>query len=354
MRYIFKLISFIIVLFVIACSQGDEDAKPLKQIDFDIVKQYQNDDGSIKAFVSYQREEFSIAEKLQINLEIHKTGDAIVIFPKEEDFRLDKLSISRIGSLDRETADGADILKRRITLLPEEMGNASIDSIRIRYTLGDEDQVLETDPISFTIVSFTGKPSESVMFEDKLQPESLQLDYSGLWLVLIIFGIVIVVGVCVFLLVVYLKRRSLSETPEEVIPAHINALKKLDELEAEELAEKGEIGEFHRRLSLILREYIENRFDIRAPEQTTEEFMLEMSTTRKISDEHKALLKDYLTQCDLIKFAKFRPPIDYHKEAMNRARTFIETTAEEESIEDRADEVEIGKTEYEEKEVRKA
>ncbi len=354
MRNIFKLITFTMVLLVIACSQSDDSSKQLEQVDFDIVKQYQNSDGSIKAFVSYQREEFSIAEKLQINLELHKTGDSIVIFPKEEDFTLDKLSISRIGSLDRETVDGVDILKRRITLLPEEMGDASIESIRIRYTIGDEEQVLETDPISFTIVSFTGKPAESVEFEVKLQPESLQFDYSSLWLVLIIVGIVVVVGGVVFLLVVYLKKRGFGETAEEVIPAHIVALKKLDELEAEELAEKGEIGEFHRRLSLILREYIENLFDIRASEQTTEEFMLEMSTTQKITDEHKALLKDYLTQCDLIKFAKFRPPIDYHKEAMNRARTFIEATAEEVRVDDRANEAGIASIDNEEKEVRQA
>ncbi len=353
-RYTIIIFFLLSIFLVIGCSNSDKNTSDNNREKFDIVKQFQSEDGNIQTFVSYKREEISVAEKLNISIEIHKTSDTIVIFPKEKDFILDKLSIDRIGSLERDTENGTDILKKQITIIPEELGEASIDSIIIRYTLEDKEMSFKTSPIQFDIVSFTGKPADSVEFEEKLQPESIQYDYSILITWLIIGGIAIIIIIGVILLIIYFRKRNKSDTALEIIPAHIIALKELNDLEEKELAEKGHIGEFHHRLSVILRDYIENRFDIRAPEQTTEEFMQEMSTTKRIGEEHKDLLKEYLTQCDLIKFAKFRPPIQYHKEAMNRARTFIEATAENQLKEDSFDDKKSNIIQNEEKEVSKA
>ena len=40
---------------------------------------------------------------------------------------------------------------------------------------------------------------------------------------------------------------------------------------------KGRIKEFYERISNILRHYIEHRFDLHAPERTTEEFLYELN-----------------------------------------------------------------------------
>ena len=44
-----------------------------------------------------------------------------------------------------------------------------------------------------------------------------------------------------------------------------------------------------------------------APERTTEEFLYELQATTLLTPEQKSSLGDFLTNCDLVKFAKYEP-----------------------------------------------
>jgi hypothetical protein len=90
-------------------------------------------------------------------------------------------------------------------------------------------------------------------------------------------------------------------------PPHEVALKALQELLARGWIEEGRIEPFYVELSCIVRRYIEDRFRLRAPEQTTEEFIREAVSSRLLSQEHQMLTRDFLEQCDLVKFARYEP-----------------------------------------------
>lgn len=71
-------------------------------------------------------------------------------------------------------------------------------------------------------------------------------------------------------------------------------------------------------VSEAARKYLEDRFGLRAPERTTEEFLAELSGSVALDGRHKELLADFLTRCDLVKFARAvvdRPEL----EALHRA-----------------------------------
>ena len=93
-----------------------------------------------------------------------------------------------------------------------------------------------------------------------------------------------------------------------------------------------EIKLFHLRISDILRRYIENRFGVRAPEQTTEEFLTAASGIRlhekAILGNNRPLLADFLTHCDLVKFARHEPTRDECEKTVSLCREFIEQTKE--------------------------
>ena len=57
-------------------------------------------------------------------------------------------------------------------------------------------------------------------------------------------------------------------------------------------------------VSEAARNYLEGRFGLRAPERTTEEFLAELSGSVALDGRHKELLADFLTRCDLVKFAR--------------------------------------------------
>jgi len=98
------------------------------------------------------------------------------------------------------------------------------------------------------------------------------------------------------------KRRA--EIPAEIVlPPHVRARQKL----AAALALISQPEPFVVAVSGALRVYLEERFDFRAPERTTEEFLYELGDTPLLSKRQKESLSDFLQACDLVKFAKYEP-----------------------------------------------
>jgi len=87
------------------------------------------------------------------------------------------------------------------------------------------------------------------------------------------------------------------QSPEEVAHAALALLL------AENLPGRGLVKEFYLRLTGIVRQYVEDTTGIRAPEQTTEEFLRDMRTRAVFPPERSARLADFLEAADLVKYA---------------------------------------------------
>jgi hypothetical protein len=87
-----------------------------------------------------------------------------------------------------------------------------------------------------------------------------------------------------------------------VMRPHEIALQYLEE--ARELIDPDHAREYCFEVSKIIRRYIEERFNIHAPQLTTEEFLHELAESPEaLLASHRALLGDFLQHCDLAKFA---------------------------------------------------
>ncbi len=82
------------------------------------------------------------------------------------------------------------------------------------------------------------------------------------------------------------------------------AYESLKSLNAENLPAQGRIKEYYIRLSGIVRRYIEDQFNVRAPEMTTAEFLLSLKMVRWLSAGSRDALEEFLKCCDMVKFAK--------------------------------------------------
>ena len=85
------------------------------------------------------------------------------------------------------------------------------------------------------------------------------------------------------------------------------------------LALLGQPREFCIAVSDTVRWYLEGRFDFRAPERTTEEFLIELKGSSLLMPDQKESLGDFLNYCDLVKFAKFLPAADQAESALEEA-----------------------------------
>lgn len=121
----------------------------------------------------------------------------------------------------------------------------------------------------------------------------------------------------------YFKRSAPLPAP---VPAWDKALAELDRLASAPVGTEAEIKQFYFLLSGIIRLYIEERFNIRAPEMTTEEFMERVRVSPDLSASQRDFLGQFLNISDMVKFARHEPTASDRAEAMAFARRFVQGT----------------------------
>ena len=110
------------------------------------------------------------------------------------------------------------------------------------------------------------------------------------------------------------------------IPPHEIALNALADLRQKGWIEALKIEPFYVALSGIVRRYLEARFGLRAPERTTEEFIRDALTSKRLSDAHRDLVAGFLEQSDLVKFARHAPGQSDMHNALDSAERLVRET----------------------------
>ncbi len=149
------------------------------------------------------------------------------------------------------------------------------------------------------------------------------------WTYIYIFLAALAVIIIIILFFKFLKKRKKTEqaiTPPR--PAHETALEALRNLMGKNYLKDGRVREYYFELSDIVRHYVENRFQLRAPEMTTEEFLVTMQNSNILNDGQKNILKEFLSHCDMVKFAKYLPDAKEVETSYESAKSFIEETKE--------------------------
>ncbi|MGB0716376.1 MAG: hypothetical protein ACPGXK_10885 [Phycisphaerae bacterium] len=114
--------------------------------------------------------------------------------------------------------------------------------------------------------------------------------------------------------------------PAPIMPAHEWARAALQELVEQRLIEKGQVKEFHYRVSFIVRGYIERRYDVLAGEMTTEEFLATIIADRRFGPEITAELRAFHDACDLVKYARHESSAEESQSLVRAAETFVDKT----------------------------
>jgi hypothetical protein len=81
------------------------------------------------------------------------------------------------------------------------------------------------------------------------------------------------------------------------------------------------------KLTDIVRGYLEKRFSLHAPRQTTYEFLKDLNNSGGIlAENHRKFLKEFMTSADLVKFANLPADTGLLENAMNKARELVTET----------------------------
>ena len=223
-------------------------------------------------------------------------------------------------------ADGGRQIEKQIYRLePMGAGDLKISPIKIAFRdarpqIGDGQQhSIETDEIVVPVSTMLASDAPSLTdLRPAAPPVQMPATMNYKWLGLV-FGAILLLAISVW----WFRRRP-SETMEPIFSPREIAEAALRELERSNLAES-DTKNFYVELTGIVRRYLEQTTGVRAPEQTTEEFLRDITDHHSFQVEQRDRLQQFLQSADLVKFAGHEPLPDDIEKALQRARQFIQT-----------------------------
>lgn len=219
------------------------------------------------------------------------------------------------------------ILQQELTLTSFDSGYYLIPAIPVHFVRDGQPDVAYTRELPLEVTTFPIS-SDSVslapiknIIEEPFKAQDL-LPYG------IAAAALAMAGFLIWYLVRGRHRVRSMPPPAPPRPPHEVALEKLAALREADLVRQGAIKAYHSQLTYIVREYLENRFAIRALESTTDEILTQLGRQATVAG-WSGELRRMLQTADLVKFAKAEPPATIHQELMTTAERFVDTTKEE-------------------------
>ncbi|MGQ8335491.1 hypothetical protein ACUNWD_03005 [Sunxiuqinia sp. A32] len=270
-----------------------------------------------------------IGDQVKLRLELDQPNNVDIIFPEIGDSLSSTVEVIERSPLDTFELEESEQIKiiQNLTITSFDSGQQVIPPFYFELKYNDLSDTIETVPVEFFV--------HSMPIDTTMGPTDIKKPYGApITLAEVspyILGIILI-GALLFFIFYYIRRRKNNKPvfgkaskPKEA--PHIIALRRLDKVKNEKPWQHGEIKLFYSEVADTLRTYIEDRFDIRAMEYTTDE-------TIKAFEEQKGLvaeksfseLKNILRLSDLVKFAKYTPGPDDHNLSLMNAYFFVDQT----------------------------
>jgi hypothetical protein len=292
---------------------------------YTITKPY--DRGPLHVDVKVSKDTIALSDLLGVELNAAIDPGYSVEFPKLSE-NLTQFKISDDQDMGKKLGANNKInISHRYRLEPLTPGECTLPALQ--FTFQKEGQntqdSLSTEPITIQVTTtLSDDPNQTIAdIEDVVEMPTHYLP----WIISVIVAAAVGLGIWIGL---RLRPKKAAVVQKIYRPAHEIAFEMLKKLSEEKLVEQGLFKEFYEKLSSCLRQYIENRFRLRAPEQTTEEFLESLKKSDFLKPEYKQELKKFLEHCDLVKFAKYRPDNDQINQSLTMAGQFVENTKSDE------------------------
>lgn len=338
----YACVARVLMCAVVACgSHGDHDSPAVLEAPKDAIGKTV-ERGPVKVVTNVWPAKPSLSDPIYLRLEITSAPGVRVDAPFQEagDQRLGRfriLGFARDGAgTPREvqlyTLEAPTSGKQRIPPMRIEMidarpdrggaGSGGAGSGGAGQANSDAAQEILTEEVALDIAPVSAERLSATMHG---AAGTLNPDVGGLpWMaILLVVSALAVIGSGT---VLTLRARAARRKVAARRSAYDDAVARLAQLEARGAPEPASADAWFVDLSDIVRHYLEQRYEIAAPELTTEEFLLVASQATALSTEHRSLLSAFLVRCDRVKFAGYRPDSDESLASLKAARAFVEDT----------------------------
>ncbi|MHC4235136.1 MAG: hypothetical protein ACYSUQ_08475 [Planctomycetota bacterium] len=275
--------------------------------------------GEVTLTVTTDRGQARVAEVVRLTLEATAPADVEVELP-EVARQLEDFAVRDHGPVEMQTEDQTQVWRQWWDIDSNLSGERAVPALTAKFADGE----VTTAPLKIEVISAIEGEFDPTKFADIQGPVAVPKPRSWVAAYVAAAATLLLAALVWWMLRRRSARLAVAAAPP---PPHVWALQQLEALLAEKLIEAGRVQEFYFRISDLVRTYIELRFGLMAPERTTEEFLIEVRRSDVLRFGHKDLLGEFLTACDLVKFARHEPQGAEVGASIDAARSFIEQTA---------------------------
>ncbi|MBW2691188.1 MAG: hypothetical protein JRE57_00960 [Deltaproteobacteria bacterium] len=286
--------------------------------------------GPVRAIVRLSPPEPAIGDPLSLELEVRAEPDVELLMPEFGD-ALDRFSIVDFTHSEEADDEGRTISRQRYTLAPSRSGAQLIPQLLVEFVdrrdgrdpapEGEDAYELLTAVLEFEVAAALPEGASLELREPlgKLGAREMPGRYRTLWWLAALVAVAVGAYFGIRMLTIW-RTRTLRRSAYDVAKADLDALLMAPRPGAREM------DAFFVQLSGIVRRYLENRFGLRSPELTTEEFVEELAHSPDLVRSHQRLLREFLNRADLVKFAHVVPDAADVELSLESARSFLEAT----------------------------
>ncbi|MGD1848189.1 MAG: hypothetical protein ACFB10_22565 [Salibacteraceae bacterium] len=282
----------------------------------------------VQVTMAMDTQKILLGQPVQMTFELQAPAGDTVVWPAWKDTLIKSVEILSKGKIDTSFEGnnmGTRVMQQALTVTSFDSGYYPIPPVD--FVVGGD--VYSTDvellEVHTVAVDSTGSPKD---IKEPIDVRYTWMDWlKDNWLP--IAGGFVLVSFLTAVLIFLLRRKPVTVAAKAPVipqrPAHEIALERLAELESKKLWQNDQAKAYHTELSVILREYLEARFRIRALEQTSEEIIASFNQL-SISSDSRNSLRNYFKLADLVKFAKSKPLGSENELSLQQVRDFVNQT----------------------------
>lgn len=277
---------------------------------------------AVSVFAQAEPAQVTIGDRLRYTVEVEAPTGTEVSLPVLAE-RIGAFEIVDFGPLPTRTAaEGRVRIGYWYTLTTFDTGRYVLPAPMVRVRVGSETNEVHGNEVTIEVQSVLPKDEGATDIRDIKPLARPPADWRPLYLGAASLAMLVIMALGLWFLFNRPKRPYVVPPP----PPHELALRALDRLWARRDLQEGRWEPYYVELSAIVRRYLEDRFELRAPEMTTEEFLAAAGTDSRLTAPQRELLAAFLRQADLVKFARAIPSYADAEAAYRSARRFVDET----------------------------
>lgn len=303
---------------------ADASAAPLER---------RTETGPVAATVRVSPPEPVIGDAVTLELEVRAEPDVELLMPAFGE-ALGRFAIVDFAPSQRILPDGATVAIQRYTIQPSRSGPQSIPPLLVEFVdrrpgrppapEGEDAYELLTERVAFAVRSVLPDDAPLELRDARGELPPLATPGPPLWpIALAALAAAGAAAPFAWRAAAAWRARARRRSAYDVARGELDAL-----LYGPRPADARSMDAFYVALSGIVRRYVEDRFALLAPELTTEEFLDALKDSPELLRSHQQLLRDFLRDADLVKFAHHLPGPEDVERSTETARRFLEETRE--------------------------